>query len=53
LTHCHCAWDVVQLEGDGNYDCTWVMSAVEHCQQCKQRSLDWAPLKVRGGIVQL
>jgi hypothetical protein len=53
LTHCHCAWDVVQLEGDGNYDCTWEMSAVEHCQTCKQRAADWAPLKIRDGVVQI
>ncbi len=52
LTRCHCAWDISQLEGDNNYDCTWVMSAVEHCQTCRQRALDWAPLKVREGVVQ-
>lgn len=53
LTNCHCAWDITQLEGDNNYDCTWLMSDVEHCQTCKQRALDWAPLKVRDGMVQL
>lgn len=53
LTHCHCAWDVQQLDGDNNYDCTWVMSAVEHCQTCKQRAADWAPLRVRDGVVQI
>ena len=53
LTHCRCAWDVTQLEGDGNYDCTWLLSAAEDCQVCKQRSLDWAPLRVRDGVVQI
>lgn len=53
LTRCRCAWDVTQLEGEGNYDCTWLMSAAEDCQVCKQRSLDWAPLRVRDGEVQL
>lgn len=53
LTRCRCAWDVTPLEGDGNYDCTWLMSAAEDCQICAQRSLDWAPLRVREGVVQL
>lgn len=53
LTRCRCAWDITQLEGENNYDCTWVMSAVEHCQICRQRALDWAPLKVRDGVVQI
>jgi hypothetical protein len=53
LTNCRCAWDIVQLEGDGNYDCTWQISDVEHCQICRQRALDWAPLKVREGVVQI
>lgn len=53
LTRCHCVWDIQQLDGDGNYDCTWEMSAVEHCQTCRQRALDWAPLRVRDGVLQL
>ena len=51
LTRCRCAWDIVEVEG--GYDCTWVMSAVEHCQTCRQRALDWNPLRVRDGVVQL
>jgi hypothetical protein len=53
LTRCRCAWDVSQLDGDGNYDCYWRMSAKEDCQTCKQRALDWAPLRVRDGVVQV
>jgi len=53
LTNCKCSWSVVALDGDGNYDCTWQMSDVEHCQTCKQRASDWAPLRVREGVVQL
>lgn len=53
LTRCRCAWDVNELEGDGNYDCTWLLSAAEDCQVCKQRALDWAPLRVRDGVVQV
>lgn len=51
LTRCHCAWDISEV--DGGYDCTWVMSAAEHCQTCKQRAADWAPLRVRDGVVQV
>lgn len=53
LTRCRCSWDVQQLEGDGNYDAYWLLSASETCQTCKQRALDWAPLRVREGVVQL
>jgi hypothetical protein len=53
LTNCKCAWSVQELEGDNNYDCTWVMSDVEHCQTCKQRAQDWAPLRIREGVVQI
>lgn len=52
--NCTCSWDVQQLEGDGNYDCTWVLGATEqHCQTCPQRATDWAPLRVRDGVLQL
>lgn len=53
LTNCKCVWDIQELEGESNYDCTWVMSDVEHCQTCKQRAADWAPLRIREGVVQL
>lgn len=50
LGHCDCSWVIVQLDGDGNYDCYWRLGAVErHCQTCPQRATDWAPLKIRGG----
>lgn len=51
LTHCRCLWDVQQLEGENNYDCTWVMADAEHCQTCKQRAADWAPLRIRDGMI--
>lgn len=49
LTHCRCAWRIDELEGDGNADAYWVLSAVEHCQTCVERGSQWAPLKVRNG----
>jgi hypothetical protein len=54
LTNCDCTWNIVQLDGDDNYDCTWEQGATEkHCQICTQRALDWAPLRVREGVLQL
>lgn len=49
LGNCQCSWSIVELDGEGNYDCTWTMSAAEHCQGCKQRAQDWAPLRIRNG----
>lgn len=51
LGNCNCAWSITELPGDGNYDCTWVMGAAEHCQTCQQRAADWAPLKIREGRI--
>jgi hypothetical protein len=49
LTRCKCLWDVQQLDGDGNYDAYWRISASESCQTCVQRAAEWGPLKVRNG----
>lgn len=50
LGNCTCSWSIVELDGDGNYDCTWHLGATErHCQQCPQRARDWAPLRIRDG----
>lgn len=51
LGNCGCAWDIEQLDGDGDYDCTWTMGPLEHCQGCKQRATDWAPYRIRDGRV--
>lgn len=48
-TNCGCSWDIEELDGDGNYDCTWRLGKTENCQTCSQRARDWAPLKVRDG----
>ena len=41
--------EIAELEGDGNYDCTWVLGKSENCQTCAQRAADWAPLQIREG----
>lgn len=53
LTRCRCSWVINQLDGDGNWDCYWTMGAKEHCQTCRERADLWAPLRIRGGELQL
>lgn len=52
LTRCGCAWEIVELAGEGNADAYWRMRADEHCQICEQRASDWAPLRIRNGELQ-
>lgn len=50
LTNCKCAWDIVPVdENNGDYDCFWVLSPVEHCQTCIERARFWNPLEIRTG----
>jgi len=51
-SNCKCNWDIRQLDGNGNYDCYWRISAVEHCDECIGRQKAFKPLQVRNGIVQ-
>lgn len=53
LSRCACWWEIDELEGDNNYDCTWHKSADESCQTCIQRASDWAPLQIRDGVLQV
>ena len=52
LTNCGCAWDVQQLDGNGNYDAYWIRGKNDSCQTCMQRAQEWAPLRIRGGELQ-
>lgn len=53
LTRCKCWWEISEV-GEGDYDCYWRLGATElHCQTCPQRSQEWAPLRIRGGVVQI
>lgn len=51
-TRCGCSWQIAQLAGRGNYDCTWQVGPREHCQTCIERARLWAPLRIRGGELQ-
>lgn len=51
LTRCRCVWRVDELEGDGNADAYWVVSAGETCQTCVERAAQWAPLRIRDGVL--
>lgn len=57
-TRCRCSWDIQPApEGPGeqedNADAYWKLGSADHCQTCLQRSEDWAPLRIRGGELQL
>ena len=45
---CHCAWYVEDL-GDDNYDAYWRLGIAEHCPDCAERAILWAPLRIRHG----
>ena len=51
LTNCKCAWNVIPVDEDaGDYDAYWIYGATErHCQTCRERQSQWAPLQIRGG----
>ena len=51
-SNCKCNWDIRKLEGEGNWDCHWRISAVESCDECLQRQRVFNPLQVRNFIVQ-
>jgi len=49
LTRCGCAWEIDELEGDGNADAYWRRAKDDSCQTCVEREQQWAPLKIRDG----
>lgn len=51
LTRCRCAWNIDELAGDGNADAYWVVSGGERCQTCIERGDQWAPLRIREGVL--
>lgn len=51
LTNCGCAWEIDELEGDGNADAYWRRSKDDSCQTCLEREAQWSPLKIRSGEV--
>lgn len=51
-SRCACSWRVEQVEGDGNWDCYWLLGSFESCEHCPRRAVAWHPLRIRGGEVQ-
>jgi len=49
LTRCGCAWEIDELEGDGNADAYWRRAKEDSCQTCIEREAQWSPLKIRDG----
>ena len=52
MSNCKCNWNFIQLPGEGNWDCQWRVSAVEHCDECLRRQRVFNPLEIRNGVVQ-
>jgi len=53
LTNCKCQWEVVELDGDNNYDAYWRRGATDSCQTCVQREMSWSPVRIRDGVLQV
>jgi hypothetical protein len=51
LTNCGCAWDIDELEGDGNADAYWRRAKDDSCQSCLEREAQWSPLQIREGVL--
>ena len=54
LTNCDCSWRIRWVDrAKGDADCIWRLGTVErHCDACKRRARQWAPLRIRGWEVQ-
>lgn len=52
-SNCGCAWEVSELDGDGNADAYWRRSKDDSCAICIQRERDWSPVKIRSGVLEL
>lgn len=47
LNNCGCSWQIRELSGTGNWDCTWVRSKSDSCDECFAREDAFAPLRIR------
>ncbi len=54
LNHCKCQWEIVVVDEEaGDYDGYWRRGATDSCQTCIERERRWAPVRIRGGVLQL
>jgi hypothetical protein len=44
LYNCKCRWNIVDTPDA--WECTWTLSAAEHCPTCLRRAAEWNPLRV-------
>jgi len=51
--NCGCNWEIDELPGDGNADAYWRRGKSDSCQTCVQREMDWSPVQIRDGVLQL
>lgn len=51
--NCACSWDIQVIDEEaGDYNCYWRLGAKDHCQTCVSRASSWAPLLIRGGVLE-
>lgn len=50
--NCKCTWRIIELDGNGNFDCYWDRSPVDSCDTCRTREQRFNPLRIRNGIIQ-
>lgn len=53
MGNCGCAWEVNELDGEGNADAYWRRAKDDSCGVCIQRERDWSPVRIREGVLQL
>lgn len=51
-TNCGCAWEIVELDGEGNADAYWKRGKNDSCQTCQERATQWSPVRIRAGVLE-
>lgn len=49
--NCRCRWELKQLDGEGNWDATYINEEGDICGGCADRARRYAPLRIRGGKI--
>ena len=53
LSLCKCSWRIVVVNrGNNDFDAFWERHVEDSCQTCLEREAQWAPVRIRGGVLQ-
>lgn len=52
MNNCRCRWEIVKLDGLGDWDCYWRRFALDSCPTCLAREAACNPLRIRNFVVQ-